>query len=377
MTTATPGISEYKVRLKDQSGILIAEFDNWLSLNFNHRQNFTSSIRFEIDGRDERVSLFELDGQIEVWRRNPSIDLDWYVEWEGFFRTPNDLIIASDDERFVAHGKGYLDLLKRAYVQWPVGSSEATKSGIGETIIKEIASENIGSLALASAGRQRDHVFPGFNIEGDAGRGLSWSGAFADKQCSSIIRQIAEATGLVVDIVGTGAALFELRIYEEQRGEDRSSTSSNPLIFSTEFGNMETPLLSINRGEEVTAATAIGQGVETDKRKRTKTSSATGDSPWNDIEGLVNASQATSNAELDSAADAELQAKKKIESLSFNVLQTASSFYGKDYTWGTKATAKFKDYSEDIVIDNVNITINGQTGNENITIRFSNENLVQ
>lgn len=365
--------SEYKVRLKDQSGIVVAEFDNWLSLNFNHKQNSIGSLRFEIHGGDERVSLFELDGQIEVWRRNPGVNLDWYIEWEGFYRTPNYLTEINDDDRFVAHGTSYLGLLKRAWIEWPSKSSQAQKSDAGETVIKEIARENIGDLALASNGRVKDHIFPGVSIEADMGRGLSWSGSFAWKQVLQTARNIAIATGLVIDIVGTGPATFEFRVYDGQRGEDRSSGTANPLIFSTNYGNMITPLLSINRGDEITSVTAAGQGVEDDRHTITVQSDARFDSPWNDIEEIINSSQSDSDAELTSACDTELQTKKKLETLSFEVLQTSSAFYGKDYTWGTKATARYNDFETDIVIDDVNITINGSEAKENITIRFSNE----
>jgi hypothetical protein len=371
------GRSEYKIRLKNQSGIVVAEFDNWLSLNFNHKQNSISSVRFEIDGRDSRTELFELDGQIEVWRRNESAELDWYIEWEGFFRTPNDLITASDDQRFVAHGTGYLGLLKRAYILWPSKSSQAQKSAVGETVIKEIVRENIGEGALSASGRINDHVFPGVTVETDFGRGTTWSGSFAWKLALSTARNIAIATGLVIDIVGTGPATFEFRVYEGQRGEDKTVGTTDPLIFSTDFGNMRTPLLSINRGDEITSVTALGQGVEGDRNTTNVRSSARSDSPWNEIETVLNSSQSDSDDELTSAAESELQAKKKIEALSFEVLQTASSFYGKTYTWGTKATARFKDFETDITIDDVNVTINGQNAQENITIRFSNKNEVE
>lgn len=369
--------SEYKVRLKNQSGIIVAEFDNWLSLNFNHKQNSIGSLRFEIDGRDSRSELFELDGQIEVWRRNEGVDLDWYIEWEGFYRTPNELTTASDDERFVAHGTGYLGLLKRAWIEWPSMSSQGQKSDAGETVIKEIANENIGPGALSADGREKDHVFPGVTIEGDLGRGTTWSGSFAWKAALTTARKIALATGLIIDIVGTGPAEFLFVVYDGQRGEDRTIGTTTPLIFSTEFLNMGTPLLSINRGDEITSVTAIGQGIEDDRQTITVQSSAITDSPWNDIEEVINSTQSTNDNELTSAAESELQAKKKLETLSFEVKQTASAFYGKDYTWGTKATAKYKEYEQDIVIDDVNITINGSEAQEAITIRFSNENEVE
>jgi hypothetical protein len=371
----SPGVSDYKIILKDSAGNKVAEFDNWLSLNFNHTQNAVSNCRFEIDGRDNRRTLFELDGQFEVWRKNDSVGLPWYIEWEGFFRTPNSLITESDDRRYVAHFISYSHLIKRTFILWPAESAQASKSGVGETVIKEIAFENIGTGALASSGRLKDHVYPGVTIEADAGNGTNWEGAFASSNMLTTIRKIANATGLVYDIVGIGDGLFEFRVYNGQRGEDKSvTTGTNPLVFSVGYGNMITPLLSINRGDEFTSVAVLGQGTEDDRQYEIVQSTAVNDSPFNDIEAVVKNTQLTDSQELIDEGLSKLEEGKKIEKLSFEVQQIKSAFYGKDYSWGTKITAQFDEYQEDIVFEKVDILVNKESSKERITTELSNKN---
>jgi len=370
-----PGISDYKVVLKNQTGTKVAEFDNWLSLNFNHAQNDVSNCRFEIDGRDSRTSLFKLDGQIEVWRKNDSVGLSWYIEWEGMFRTPNELITPSDDKRYVAHFISYLHLAKRSYVLWFANTSQTDKSGIGETIIKEIVYENLGAGALAANGRLKDHVYPGLSMEADAGNGSTWDGAFAHNNVLLTIRKIAKATGLVYDIVGIGDGLYEFRVYDGQRGEDRSvTTGTNPLVFSTGYGNMITPLLSLNRGDEYTSVVTLGQGVEDDRQYAIVQSTAKDDSPFNDIEFVIKNTQLKLAQSLQDYGLSKLEEGKEKQTLGFEVVQTKTAFYGKDYTWGTKITGKFNDYQEDIIFDKVNVLVNKESSLEKITTELSNKN---
>ena len=79
--------ARYKIDLKDQSGVLVAEFDNFTSLNVSHRINSIDTCTFSISDDDDRIDLFELDGQIEVYRSYPEFGVDWYLEFEGLHRT--------------------------------------------------------------------------------------------------------------------------------------------------------------------------------------------------------------------------------------------------------------------------------------------------
>ena len=215
---ASPGLAEYKVRLKDQDGEPVAEFDTWRSLFLTHKVNDRGKIRFEINGKDKRINLFQVDSQIEVWRRNLIVGLDWYIEWEGFFRTSDDKFLTDDSNSFIAHGFSYLDLARRAYIMYRDGSTGADKNGVGETVIKEYGAENIGPTALITNGRvESDNIMQGLTIQADGGNGTNWQGQKSYKPLLKTIQDIALKTGVDFDLIGTGAALYEFQVYNSQR----------------------------------------------------------------------------------------------------------------------------------------------------------------
>lgn len=373
----TPGFSEYKVRLKDQSGIMVAEFDQaaWTSLTFTHKVNAPGSCSIEINDKDDRARLFELDGQVEVWRRNQTVGLDWYLEWEGFHRTSNRLTRENDNQRYLSFSTGYLSLARRRAVMYFSGDAGSNKSGVGETVIKEYVNENAGPGALLSNGRiqdaESDGVTLGLSIEGDAGNGLAWSGGRSFRNLLTVIQNIADATGVAFDIIGIGTQLFEFRVYNNQRGADRTTTGLDtaglnaagnaPVIFSLGFGNMAVPVLSENRSQEVTVSYVLGQGVAEERNiEEVVNDAALAESPWNRVEDTINANNeatVSGNANLIAIGDEELEENKKKERLSFSFMQIPSTFYGKDYTWGDSITAQYEEVEANKELDEVRVTV--------------------
>ncbi len=369
-------------------GQMVAEFDQaaWSSLTFTHKVNAPGSCAIEINDEDARARLFELDGQVEVWRRNQTVGLDWYLEWEGFHRTSNRLTRENDNQRFLSFSAGYLNLLKRRAVMYFSGDAGSNKSGVGETMIKAYVNENAGPGALLSAGRiqelESDGVTLGLSIEGDAGNGLSWSGGRSFRNLLTVIQNIANATGVAFDVIGIGTQLFEFRVYDGQRGLDRTtagldtaglnSAGNAPVIFSLGFGNMAVPVLSENRSQEITVSYVLGQGVAEERNiEEVRNLDAIADSPWNRIEDTINASNeatVSGNANLIAVGDEELEENKMKEKLSFSFMQIPSTFYGKDYTWGDVVTNRYEEKEFNQELDEVRVTVSENADNgEEIT----------
>ena len=380
----TPGFTDYKVRLKNQSGSLVAEFDSWRSLSFSHLINAPGSCRLEIDALDSRADLFELDGQIEVWRRNLDVGLDWYIEWEGFHRTGNDLVQQDNRQSFVSYSAGYLDLLRRRHIMYLAGTSQSAKSGVGETVIKSYVDQNAGLAALIANGRlgNIDGNFSGLTIETDQGFGDSWEGARAFKNLLTTIADIAIETNVDVELVGTGAATYQFKVHDKQIGLDRTTvglTTSGlnaagnvPVIFSLAFGNMAMPLLSINRSTEANAIFVLGQGEEDNREIVFRQDDiAIADSPWNQIELVKNATQESTTSGLNSVGDEALVEHQKKETINFIALQLESIFYGKDYKWGDLITARYKDLQFNKKIVDVRIVVSKTQEGEQINLEFA------
>ncbi len=378
----TPGLPEYKVRLKNQDGELVAEFDNWRSMSYTHRVNTPGSARFEMDGYDERVAEFSLDGQLEIWRRNLNVELDWYLEWEGFVRTVNDLLQVNAKRSFVAFASGYAHLLKRRIIAYPAGSNGAVKDDFGETVMKRFVYENAGAGATVANGRISNGVFPGLFVEADSAAGINWNGARAYNSLYEECQDIARTTGVDFDIIGIGKALFEFRAYDGQRGIDRTNNGLNtftglnaagnaPVIFSSEFGNMKTPLLSINRSNEVNKVYALGAGVEGDRATVVRTDNdSINVSPWNTLEDTISANEEDSDSGLNTQGDRVLKEKQLKETLSFAAMQLKSMYYGKHYHWGDLITAKYFAVEFDKKIIGVKVTVSKRSKGERIKLEF-------
>ena len=383
-TQLSSGQSIYQVRLKNQAGQLVAIFDNWISLTYVHDINKRGNARFEINANDDRVDLFELDGQFEVWRRNPIVGLDWYLEWEGFYRTNNDLYQQNDNNNFVAYMLGYLDLARRAHVMYSEGSAGATKSDTVETVMKEFVIENIGSSALASNGREYNNVMPGLGVQADGADGPTWDDTVSGENLLQVLQDISlfstqQNDTIDFDIVGVGDALFQFNTYSGQRGTDRTEGNADgtlPVIFGLQFGNMIMPILSNDRTNEITAVYALGRGTDDAKQIVLVQSANRADSPWNRIEKIVNVGSASGDDQTDqltSAARSELENGKFDTRISFDVMQVSSTYYGKDYWWGDLVSVRFKDLTFDKKIIEVRVTVSQNAEGESIALTFADK----
>ncbi len=373
-TLASPGVADYQVRLKNQAGEYVAIFDTWRSLYFSHLVNSPGVLRFEIEGNDDRISLFELDGQIEVWRRNTFVDLDWYIEWEGFARSPVRQTFVDGDKSYTSYASSYLHLMTRRRILYFSGTDFSGKTDAGETVMKSYADENAGPGAN-NANRQRDGVFFGLSIEGNAGLGPTWTGRRAWDNLLDVLKDISFDVSIDFDVVGIGAATFEFRTYLGQRGADRTVTGlvpttglngagNVPIIFSLTFDNMAVPSFSEQRTGEVTIAVALGRGEGSERNVQIVESADRLNSPWNDIEDTRNASQETTDAGLVATANSLLVEKGKNENFSFEVIQLLAQYYGKDYTWGDLVTARYDEIERNKKLIELSITVSqGAEGN--------------
>ncbi len=364
--------ARHQIRIKNQQGVQVAlitdESPAFISFYCTHAKNTPGMCRLEVDG--SMASLFEPDGQIELLRRVPEFGItEWYTEWEGFHVTPQKQQLEDGTKRFISFGVEYLDLVRREEMGYYAGSAYTSKIGLGETVIKEFVDENIGPGAV-SVDRIDVGTMPGLTIQTDYERGTLWDGARAWKPLMQNIQEVAQATGLAFNIVGTGPATFEFRVYEGQQGADRSrvgldlSTGRNaagnvPVHFSVALGNMITPLIQDNSGDVINVVYVLGQGEEILRQiEIVKNEFSIQLSPWNRRVESRNAVQETTSAGLISVGEAVLAERKPQKVLSFKPVQTASTVYGKDYYFGDLISAEYDDEFFTLEIKFLEITVN-------------------
>ncbi|MCK4829931.1 hypothetical protein KA005_80155 [bacterium] len=363
--------ARYKVHLKDQSGDLVAIFDDYTSLSVSHRINSIDTCNFSIDDDDSRISLFELDGQIEVYRSYPEYGVEWYLEFEGFHRTFTRQVFENGNRFYTSFARGYNDLLNRRIVGYRAGSAYASKSGVGETVMKEFVDENCGPSATDPP-RISDGVITNLTIEADLANGANWTGSKAYINILSVCQDIANRSDIDFKMRGNGAAAFIFRVYNEQLGDDRSvvgldsATGLNgagnpPVIFSVGRGNMGEPVYSLKRMNEGNFCFVLGEGVQSDRDvvERSDTD-AIDDSPWNKKEFSRDARNRSTTAGYESAGDAALEENQAEETFSFKPIQVESTLYGRDYFFGDIITGRYQDVEKNKKLVGMNILVSDQ-----------------
>lgn len=342
----------YQIRLKEPTGSLVAIIDDYRELSFDKIVNEIGSAVVFMNGYDPKTSLFMLDGQLEVYRRDVTLGIDWYLEWEGFIRDFTYALDADGDYTFTANGVSYMHLLQRHIVAYKAGVSQTIKSDYAETVMKEFVSENCGSDALIANGRIRDGDFTGFSVEPDGGLGAVWSGQRSYTIVLEVIKEIATSTGMDFDVVGIGDGLFEFRTYFPYLGTDRSNNGVNqstglntagnsPIIFNPLLGNVTDIEYSVARKDEVTVSLVAGQGQGEDRVIVVTEATTIADSPLNDIEFYGDARNTNNDDDLISQGEAVLAEKQFRETFVFTPLQTTEYAYGKNYYHGDFVTGQF------------------------------------
>lgn len=365
----------YQVRVKNAAGALVAVIED-ASFTIVRKVNDIGSHRLDISGISPNALVFVLDGQVEVWRRDIVEDIDWYLEYEGFHRTPIWFTTQEGDDRFISLGVTYEDLLKRRIILYAKDSAGAAKSGSGESVIKDYVDENAGPGATSPPRELSSGVTAGLIIEADNAAGGSWAGDRAYENLLDVVKEIAQATGVDFRTIGTGPATFEFQAGD--LATDRTTDGLNPItglngvgnapvIFALGFGNMISPSYSVEHREEGNAVAVLGQGIEDDRVLIERSDAAAiAASTWNRSEASKNANQEDTVQGLNSAGDALLDQLQAKETLDFEVVQTPASLYGRDYFLGDLVTARYKDFEVNRQIQEVEIEI--ADGHETIRI---------
>lgn len=369
--------TRYQVRLKDQTGAQVALLTEWRSLEYRKRVNRVDSYSLSIDGDLALVDDFVLDGQIEILRRDLAAtpSFDWTLDFEGFHRTTQRSTAQNGLSTFTSVGRGYDDLLARRAILYRAGTAGADKSGAGETVMKAYVNENAGPGAIAP--RLFSGVTPGLTIQVDGAAGSLWEGSKPFRPLLDTLREIADATAVDFQVVGTGPVTFEFQAQAKPIGTDRTNVGVDPVsglnaagnapvVFSLEFGNMQSPSYSLIRTPEVTAAIVLGQGVEGSREVVQRTSGDLADSPFNRIESVRNANEEAATAGLNSFGDAILDKLQAREIFDFQTMQIPGLLYGRDYFLGDTVTARYKSIERQKQI--VGVTVNVTEGEETIVI---------
>lgn len=364
----------YKIFVYDTSGTKVAEIVDFRGLVIQHTVNSGGYCNIIMDGNNPRLSAFAgRDYLVEIYRSVPDEGIDWYLEFEGLYRTGVRQTYTNGTKTFAGYSVGYLDLLRRRIIAYYAGTAFSSKSGAAETVMKEYVEENAGPSASVANGRLHAGITTGLSIEGDLARGSTWEGERTYRNLLDTLQGISNDVGdMFFDVVGDGAGQFSFRCFPNVRGTDRrfhnvnpatglNDSGNSPVVFSTQIGNVNAAALSENTSDEVNVVYGLGQGEENSRMVEiAEDTTSIGLSPWNQSEISRNTTAETTGAGVLSAANAFLQTLKATTTLSFELLQTKGYIYGRDFTWGDYVTGRYDEIEQDKFIIGCIITVDEQ-----------------
>ena len=376
----------YQVKVRDTSGNPVAFFagagrgehgGGLQSLSYNKRLCTSGGWEVRIHGDDERVELLRLqevlpkrvDYIFEFLRRDPGY-LDWYTDFAGFHRSDEFTEDQEGHQIYIARGVGFNDQLAGEAIRYYAGSEEASKSGAAETVAKEFVDENIGPNAgVDDNGDSR--VRAGLTVEVNAGTGLTWTGARANKNLLDVLVEIAKFATADFNVVQTGDATFEFQWRDGQWGDDKTRGNVPAVIFGSQYNNATNIRLSYSRSDEVNVVYVGGQGVGAARNYVTQSTTAINDSPWSRRAVFRDAKNTPTVAGLEDTGDEILEKQKSVVAISFDIKQTTATRYGVHWDYGDLVTVEFRGQDFDKKIVGVTVTLSSD-GKETIKPEVEN-----
>lgn len=364
--------NDYQIKLYDPFGTFLCQLDGFISLDYARVVNNVGSgvidippiyDQFIFQGKD-----IKLDNRIEIRRsiNGNSFYLETGTQW--FIRDARKILTPQNERHTIVRIKDANDLLHRRIVAYASGSAQSEKTAVADNLIKAIVRENLGSSATDTARSWASYL----TVQADLSLAPSIGKAFARRNVLQVLQEVAlssyqAGTYLAFDIVATSQSQLEFRTYIGQRGIDhRWPTSTSPLLFGAEFGNLTDIVRGYDHSEEVTYGYAGGQGQGSSRAIGTASDSIRiGQSPFGRIEQFSDARQTSSATLLADEADMIVKNGLPKNTFEARIIDTPQATYGLHYGFGDYVTAVFEGESIDARIEKIRVQV--KDGVETIT----------
>jgi len=366
--------ADYEIRIKNRSGALqyiLTQRLGLLSLTYAKHVNQVGVCQFVVHADNAIVDVIAKDWQVEVRRRDPENSIGWYPDFSGLFRDEERRADNNGISTFTGTAMDANDWLARAIVAYNADVTDRTKftSKAAETIAKTLVTRNATSAGSVGDGREVAVGAWGAQItvqaNGSAGPSLDYACAY--RPLLESLQEIASVGSGDFNMVKTGTATWDFRWYNGQLGTDRSGS----VTFDLALDNMSNPVLRRTASQEYTVAIAGGQDVGTARTVVVRTG-ANYNTLYNASEMFVQANQYSSVAGVTAAADARLSEVQARDELTFDVLQTPSTLYGKHYFLGDLITGTYQGVTATKQIVGVTVTfVPAQDNPEKIKIEVA------
>jgi len=339
----------YELWLTTGAGMRIVSLDDALWFNATRVVNDVGRFQVGLPGSFD-TALIKPDRMVQIWRApeggrlslwRPFFIRKWRYEGSG------GVVIGGPDVN---------DLLRRRIVAAYSGSSQASKVGYADDMMKGMVSEAVadGVAPTPDAGTR---VWDNFSVQADLGLGPTLTMSFAwrrlDRRLPKISRAARKAgTEVFFDIVASdvsgGSISLEFRTYTGQPGRDRTGLG---MVFDQERGNLEDPFLVYDYTEEINYVYAGGQGQQSEREVQQVYDEARYNvSAWGRCEGFAEArSQGAANG-VREMGRAMLEGYRPRRRFGGWPVDTAGTRFGKDWDHGDKIRARYRGEEFDAIV---------------------------
>jgi hypothetical protein len=364
---------QYEIWLFDPTGVPLALFTDGLEFKLAWAANGVGALTLMLpDSRP--LAYYAIDSRIEVWRLVDGGSRQLVGETCWLVRKAEQKMQGGATEHVITalHAN---DLLRRRIVAYKAASAQASKTAVAaDNLLKAIMRENYGASATDAA---RD-LSAWLSVAADLTLAPTVSKAFAWRKVYDVLLDVCQAswlnaspTPLYFDVVVPTAGTLEFRTYVNQRGNDHSSTSASPVVFSPERGNLVNPSVATDNQNEANYVYVGGGGQEASRVVREVSDAARiGTSPLNRCEAFRDSRMDTDNTTLDNEGRAELRDRRPKTTFAGSILDTPAARFGIEWSWGDRVVAEYGDISYDCVINALGIGV--AEGRETITAKLEN-----
>jgi hypothetical protein len=369
------GLPSYQISvISNTTGAVVKVLDmlSIYELQYSRKLNDVGTFVAVLPSTAEFYALFDWDTLIDLYRTSPVTGL--LIREETYLVRSKHRFREGNEERLVIGGMSLNHLLMRRVIN-PADDPASVdgysvKSGPGDVVIASYVSQQAGPSA--SAPRQT----PGLAIIPADGAGSAVNITARYNNLFNKVQDIAFQSG--VDFIIERTSGLNLAFKTAIFGNDYTKSSNYPFTpwvgINPARGNMQSPSLNIDRGNENNYVYALGQGQGEQRRVYEAASSGAVLSPYNRCEFAKDARnvEQTNTDGLASAAFQALQDERVPVEFSFTPTGIEpGAIYRQNWDIGDRITAIWEDFIRDLRMISVEIHLQG--GDEEISVTVGDQ----
>lgn len=374
----------YTPKLWDASGVsMLEEVGDWSTLNIARVESGTGLGTLVIPGYYDPGKIRQWMGMVTLERAygNSAQSLLWE---QSYFRLDWDRIYLSKGSVWEILIADANILIEAIDVDYEAGTAQGEKSGPGDTIMKEVVTEN--RVSATDATRNNTYL----DVQATAGLAPTTRKTFSNRNALKVFREICaesleSGTYMAFDNVckippgGTSAPKFEFRTYTVQRGADHRNPSGaqGPVLLGPDFGNFEPGARDSYKtyGKVATRAIVGGRGERNARTyKRANNTELQGQTPLGLLETFKDSQNRTADdaTALQDEANALVKLMRPHRVLSGQISLTSELLPFIHYGFGDFVTAQSSGESFDAHLSKMAIKADRE-GMEQVSTVFRSE----